>query len=117
VRIDAFIFNPEESTSHKAIQVTHGVFRYVSGYVASDQDTKIATPSGQMGIRGSVAEGVVDPAVPDFVYLGEGNATFTNSAGSSRSAGRQFDRRTVRRDPADGAVRDARAGRRPGGCR
>jgi hypothetical protein len=83
VRIDAFVFNPEESSSHKAIQVTHGVFRYVSAYVASDQDTKISTPSGQMGIRGSVAEGVVDPAVPDFIYLGEGNATFTNSAGSS----------------------------------
>jgi hypothetical protein len=83
VRIDSFIFNPAESTSHKTIQVTRGVFRYVSGYVASDQDTKIATPSGQMGIRGSVAAGAVDPSIPDFVYLGEGSATFTNSAGST----------------------------------
>ena len=83
VRIDEFVFNPEESTSHKTLSVTRGVFRYVSAYVASDQDTKIATPSGQMGIRGSVAAGVVDPAVPDFLYLGEGSATFTNSAGSS----------------------------------
>jgi len=83
VRIDAFVFNPEESSSHKALNVTRGVFRYVSAYVASDQDTKITTPNGQLGIRGSVAEGVVDPAVPDFLYLGEGSATFTNSAGSS----------------------------------
>jgi hypothetical protein len=83
VRIDAFVFNPEESTSHKTLSVTRGVFRYVSAYVASDQDTKITTSHGQLGIRGSVAEGVVDPAVPDFVYLGEGSATFTNSAGSS----------------------------------
>jgi FecR protein len=83
VRIDSFVFNPEESTSHKALNVTRGVFRYVSAYVASDQDTKITTSNGQIGIRGSVAEGIVDPAVPDFVYLGEGNATFTNSAGSS----------------------------------
>jgi len=83
VRIDSFIFNPEESTSHKAVQVTRGVFRYVSGYVASDQDTKITTPAGEMGIRGSVVEGIVDPSVPDFVYVGEGNATFTNSAGNS----------------------------------
>lgn len=83
VRIDAFVFNPEESTSHKTLNVTRGVFRYVSAYVASDQDTKITTSHGQLGIRGSVAEGVVDPAVPDFVYLGEGSATFTNSAGSS----------------------------------
>ena len=43
-RIDAFIFNPEESTSHKALQVTRGVFRYVSGYVSSDQNTQISTP-------------------------------------------------------------------------
>jgi hypothetical protein len=83
VRIDSFIFNPEESTSHKAVQVTRGVFRYVSGYVASDQDTKITTPAGEMGIRGSVVEGIVDPSIPDFIYVGEGNATFTNGAGSS----------------------------------
>jgi FecR-like protein len=83
VRIDSFIFNPEESTSHKALQVARGVFRYVSGYVSSDQNTQITTPAGAMTIRGSVAEGIVDPSVPDFVYLGQGNATFTNSVGSS----------------------------------
>ena len=83
VRIDSFVFNPEESTSHKALHVTRGVFRYVSGYVASDQDTKIKTPAGEMGIRGSVVAGIVDPDVPSFVYVGEGAATFTNTAGSS----------------------------------
>ncbi len=83
VRIDAFVFNPEESTSHKALSVTRGVFRYVSGYVAGDQDTQVKTPGGSMAIRGSVAAGIVDPAVPDFLYLGEGSATFTNTAGSS----------------------------------
>jgi hypothetical protein len=83
IRIDSFIFNPEESTGHKAVTVSRGVFRYVSGFVASDQEAKIATPAGEMGIRGSVVEGVIDPGVPDFVYVGEGNATFTNSAGSS----------------------------------
>jgi hypothetical protein len=83
VRIDSFIFNPEESTSHKALQVARGVFRYVSGYVSSDQNTQISTAAGSMAIRGSVAEGIVDPSVPDFVYLGEGSATFTNSAGST----------------------------------
>jgi hypothetical protein len=83
VRIDAFVFNPEESTSHKSLQVTRGVFRYISGYVASDQDTKIAMPGGQMGIRGSVAEGAIDPEIPDFIFVGEGVATFTNGAGST----------------------------------
>jgi hypothetical protein len=83
VRIDSFVFNPEESTSQKALNVTRGVFRYVSGYVAGDQNTQVKTPSGSMSIRGSVAAGIVDPAVPDFLYLGEGSATFTNTAGSS----------------------------------
>jgi hypothetical protein len=83
VRIDSFVFNPEESTSRKTLQVARGVFRYVSGYVAGDQDTKITAPSGALAIRGSVASGIVDPNVPNFIYVGEGNATFTNPAGSS----------------------------------
>ena len=83
VRIDAFVFNPEESTSQKSLQVARGVFRYVSGYAAGDQETKIATPSGALAIRGSVASGIVDPDVPNFVYVGEGDATFSNPAGSS----------------------------------
>jgi hypothetical protein len=83
VRIDSFVFNPEESTSQKSLQVARGVFRYVSGYAAGDQDTKITTPTGALAIRGSVASGIVDPDVPNFIYVGEGNATFTNPAGSS----------------------------------
>lgn len=82
-RIDAFVFNPEESTSQKSVQVSRGVFRYVGGYLASNQDTKIATPSGSLGIRGSVAAGIVDPELPDFLYVGDGAATFTNQAGSA----------------------------------
>ncbi len=82
-RIDAFVFNPEESTSQKSVQVSRGVFRYVGGYLASNQDTKIATPSGSLGIRGSVAAGIVDPDIPDFLYIGDGAATFTNQAGSA----------------------------------
>jgi hypothetical protein len=83
VRIDAFVFNPEESTSQKSLQVARGVFRYVSGYVTGDQETKISTPSGALAIRGSVASGIVDPDVPNFIYVGEGNATFSNAAGNS----------------------------------
>lgn len=83
IRIDAFVFNPEESTSHKTLQVTRGVFRYVSGYAAADQDTQIQTRSGVMGIRGSVASGVVDPDLPDFVFLEEGSARFATDAGAS----------------------------------
>lgn len=83
VRIDSFIFNPEESTSQKTLKVARGVFRYVSGYASGNQNTQISTPVGYLAIRGSLAEGIVDPGVPDFVYLGEGAATFTNSGGNT----------------------------------
>lgn len=83
IRIDAFVFNPEESTSHKTLSVTRGVFRYISGFVARDQDTKIEVPTGTIGIRGSVAAGIVDPEVPFFLHVAQGNATFTNEAGNT----------------------------------
>ncbi len=89
VRIDSFVFNPEESTSQKTLQVTRGVFRYVSGYVAGNQEAKIVSPTGALAIRGSVAEGIVDPEETNFVNLGEGSATVTNSAGSRHAAAGQ----------------------------
>src|ERR1700692_2598884 len=46
VRIDSFVFNPEEAISRKALQVGRGVFRYVSAYTAADQSTDISTPTG-----------------------------------------------------------------------
>lgn len=83
VRIDSFVFNPDEGVSHKALEVGRGVFRYVSGFTAGEQETKISTSNGTLAIRGSVVAGIVDPDVPTFVYVGEGNAVFTNDAGSA----------------------------------
>jgi hypothetical protein len=36
-----------------------------------------------LAVRGSVLAGIVDPEVPDFLYVGKGAATFTNDAGST----------------------------------
>jgi hypothetical protein len=83
VRIDSFVFNPEEAVSRKALQVGRGVFRYVSAVATPDQSTQISTPGGTVAIRGSVISGIVDPETPTFVYVGEGNASFTNDAGST----------------------------------
>jgi hypothetical protein len=83
VRIDSFVFNPEEAISRKAVEVGRGVFRYVSAFTTSDQSTAISTPTGTLAIRGSVVAGIVDPETPTFVYVGEGNASFTNDAGST----------------------------------
>ncbi len=83
VRIDSFVFNPDEGISRKVMSVGRGVFRYVSGYAAPQRDTQVSTPTGTLTIRGSVAAGMVDPDVPTFLYVGEGSAVFTNDAGSA----------------------------------
>jgi hypothetical protein len=83
VRIDSFVFNPDEGVSRKAMSVGRGVFRYISGYAAPQQDTQISTSIGTLAIRGSVVSGIVEPDVPTFVYVGEGSAVFTNDAGSA----------------------------------
>lgn len=83
VRINSFVFNPDEGVSRKALQVGSGVFRYVTAFTTPDQSTQIATPGGTLAIRGSVVSGIVDPETPTFVYVGEGNATFANDAGSA----------------------------------
>ena len=83
VRIDSFVFNPEESVSRKTVSIGRGVFRYISGIAANEQDTRISTANGVLAIRGSVVAGIVDPEVPTFVYVGEGAAVFTNDAGST----------------------------------
>src|SRR6202140_4191096 len=74
VRIDSFVFNPDESVSRKTVSVGRGVFRYISGIAANEQDTKISTGNGVLAIRGSVVSGIVDPELPTFVYVGEGAA-------------------------------------------
>src|SRR5271154_3435459 len=83
VRIDSFVFNPEEAISRKALQVGSGVFRYISGFTTADQSAQISTPGGTLTVRGSVISGIVDPETPTFVYVGEGNASFANDAGST----------------------------------
>jgi hypothetical protein len=81
-RIDSFVFDPQRSTSQKTLAVTRGVFRYLSGFTSRDQEAKIKVPSGTLGIRGSLVIGVVTPGAPDFLFVAEGKAVFTNDAGS-----------------------------------
>lgn len=81
--IDSFVFNPDESVSQKTVTVTQGVFRYISGFAAKDQNTNIKVTTGTMSIRGSVVSGVVAAGAPPLLFVAEGNATFTNGAGST----------------------------------
>jgi hypothetical protein len=79
--IDKLVFNPEKSTTEKAVNIIQGTFRYVSGFAVDKQSVDIKTPSGTLGIRGSVVIGLVDPRTPTFIYVAQGVATFANQAG------------------------------------
>lgn len=82
VKIDSFIFNPDESVSKKTVTVTQGVFRYISGFSAKNQNTEIKIANGTMSIRGSVVSGVVTPGAPPMLFVAQGVASFSNDAGS-----------------------------------
>ena len=114
VRIDSFVFNPDEGISHKAVSVGRGVFRYISGLSAKEQDTKISTGNGVLAVRGSVVAGIVDPDVPDFVYVGEGSAVFSNNASSTELRPGHANRGAVTHDDyhtaGDNAARHRGAG-------
>ena len=79
--IDKLVFNPEKSTTEKAVNILQGTFRYVSGFAVDKQAVDIKTPSGTLGIRGSVVIGLVDPKAPTFIYVAQGIASFANQAG------------------------------------
>lgn len=59
VTIDEFVFNPVEGVKTQTMSVLVGSFRFVSGMAMPNQTVTINTPTATLGIRGSVANGVV----------------------------------------------------------
>jgi len=59
--IDKFVYDPTKDTSNLSAKVKKGMFRFTSGRVASvaAKDISIETPTGTMGVRGTIAEGLV----------------------------------------------------------
>lgn len=81
VTVDELVFNPKQGRSGKVMSVLRGTFRYVSAYAAPDSDVTIRTPTGNLGIRGSVVSGIVHSQVPVFVHVASGQAVFENDGG------------------------------------
>ncbi len=83
--IDKMIFDPEGGKKEKAVSISRGLFRLVSGAAAPDSSTTIKTPSGTIGIRGSVISGVVptDPTQATVIVGGSGNFTHTSNNGTT----------------------------------
>jgi hypothetical protein len=76
VILDEFIFNPSENVLEKSINIIKGSFRYISGFPSKNSVTKIITPFGTAGIRGSAVQGTVTPKGGFSVNVGSGVVDF-----------------------------------------
>jgi len=91
VRLDKFVYDPTGSSGKVVVQATRGAFRFVTG----SQDHRayqVGTPWGTLGVRGTVVEGKVLPAVSKGMLpadecvvklnLSSGQASFTTLTGN-----------------------------------
>jgi hypothetical protein len=62
--IDKFVYDPARGSSDIAASVAKGAFRFMSGpSLAGNGHNAIASPVATIGVRGTIVEGVVGPAV------------------------------------------------------
>lgn len=89
--IDKMVFDPEGGKKDKAVSISRGLFRLVSGAAAPDSNTTIKTPSGTIGIRGSVVAGIVpsDASQPTVIVGASGSFTATSNGGTTSFTGGQ----------------------------
>lgn len=81
-----YVFNPLASTIQNTVQVQNGGFRYTSGFSVKLPQVAIKMPRISIGVRGTVAEGFVDPDFPTFVGIPNGHGTLENEAGEQSLA-------------------------------
>ncbi len=73
--IDKFVYDPATGAGELSAEVAKGVFRFVSGKVAENNPNamKVRVPSGNLGIRGTIVGGEIQPEGTAVVFLlGEG---------------------------------------------
>jgi hypothetical protein len=81
ITIDQFVFDPATNSGKVAASVAKGVFRFVTGKVAqtNPNDMTVRLPTGNIGIRGTIAVGSVEPGgggqplKQEVVLLGPGS--------------------------------------------
>lgn len=76
VVLDRFVFDPQKKTGEMAINVTQGVFRFVTGTMNKD-GYKIHTPSAVIGVRGTDFLLEVEPGGDTRVAVIEGMVEIT----------------------------------------
>lgn len=82
LRIDEFVYTPDNSTARVGLSVLEGAFQFVGGDAENmdDSEVEINTGVGTLGVRGtSVWGGQIDGSFGVLVF--EGNVTVRNEAG------------------------------------
>ncbi len=65
ITIDRFVYNPEESRSF-VVRMIEGAFRFMSGRRTPNSTARIDTPTGTIGIRGTIIDGIVGEEAADI---------------------------------------------------
>lgn len=83
VRIDHFVFDPTSGIGEAGLQVTEGVFRFISGQITKQprSNVQLATPSATIGIRGTDFWGFQTGDRLDLVLLDDGVVTVRTAGG------------------------------------
>ncbi len=74
--VDEFVYDPATSAGRLSAHVAKGVFRFVTGKIAKESPShmNVTLPSGNIGVRGTMVAGSVDPVTRSslVILLGEG---------------------------------------------
>jgi len=109
LKIDKFIYNPEQDLAELVASIPRGVFHFVSGLIAKNDDTamRINTPVTSIGIRGTIAAGEASASELSIVLLDpagagpDGAIVITTPSGQTARLIQPLDGITVRLgDPA-----------------
>lgn len=99
--IDEYVFDPATQSGTTNFSVLKGVFVFTSGLIGRDDpdDVMINTPSGSIGIRGTIIAGDVDTGEITVI---EGAIVLYDFAGNSITLASQFE--TARFNPAENKI-------------
>lgn len=99
--IDEYVFDPATQSGVSNFSVLKGVFVFTSGLIGRDDpdDVTIDTPSGSIGIRGTIIAGDVDTGEITVI---EGAIVLSDYAGNSITLANQYE--TARFDPSSNEI-------------
>ncbi|MGH1457092.1 MAG: FecR domain-containing protein [Alphaproteobacteria bacterium] len=99
--IDEYVFDPSTQSGTSNFSVLKGVFVFTSGLIGRDDpdDVMIDTPSGSIGIRGTIIAGDVNTGEITVI---EGAIVLTDFSGNSVTLANQYE--TAKFNPSDNNI-------------